>query len=85
MTGIAAGNSVRGGSSGCRDADGVEAIHAPYGDLYCRGTPGQGFTLVHYSDQHKRSLWDRGCMHRLLEGCSRGHMLYQRVSRLCFV
>jgi len=28
----------------------------------------QGLTLVHFSAQHKRFLWDRRCIHRSFEG-----------------
>jgi hypothetical protein len=29
----------------------------------------QGITLVHFSAQRKRFLWDRGCIKGLLRGC----------------
>jgi len=32
----------------------------------------QGLTLVHFSVQLKRFLWDRGCMQRLLTACLEG-------------
>jgi len=35
---------------------------------------GQGLTLVDFSDQHKRFLWNRGCVQGLFRGCSRGIM-----------
>jgi len=30
----------------------------------------QGLTLVHFSAQRKRILWDRGCIKGLFRGCS---------------
>ena len=33
---------------------------------------GQGLTLVHFSAQLKRFLWDRGCIEGLLRGCFAG-------------
>jgi len=33
---------------------------------------GQGLTLVHFSAQRKRFLWDRGCMKGLPWGCLGG-------------
>jgi len=30
---------------------------------------GQGLTLVHFSAQHKRIVWDRGCIQVLFRGC----------------
>jgi hypothetical protein len=32
---------------------------------------GQGLTLVHFSAQRKRFLWDRGCVQGVYRGCLR--------------
>ena len=34
----------------------------------------QGLTIVHFSAQLKRFLWNRGCMKGLLRGCLGGVM-----------
>jgi len=38
----------------------------------CRGASRQRLTLVHFSAQRKRFLWERGCMCGLIRGCLRG-------------
>ena len=45
----------------------------------------QGLTLVHFSVQRKRFLWDRGCVQGLLKGCLGGVRGYEGVSRVYFV
>jgi len=45
----------------------------------------QGFTLVHFSAQRKRFLWDKGCIQGLPEGCLGGIRGYQGVLRVYFV
>jgi hypothetical protein len=32
----------------------------------------QGLTLLHFSAQRERFLWDRGCIHGMLRGCLGG-------------
>ena len=36
--------------------------------VVAQGTQQQGLTLVHFSAQRKRFLWDRGCTYGLFEG-----------------
>ena len=38
----------------------------------CSEARQQGLTLVHFSAQRKRFLWDRGCIEGLFRGCSAG-------------
>ena len=45
----------------------------------------QGLTLVHFSAQRERFLWDRGCIQGLLMGCKGGVGGFQGVSRVYFV
>jgi hypothetical protein len=45
----------------------------------------QGLTLVHFSAQRKRFLWDRGRIQGLFMGCLRDVMGYQGVLRVYFV
>jgi len=40
----------------------------------------QGLTLVHFSAQRERFLWNRGCVERLFRGCSWGDMGCHGVS-----
>jgi hypothetical protein len=39
----------------------------------------QGLTLVHFSAQRKRLLWDRGWIQRLFRGCLRGVRGYEGI------
>jgi hypothetical protein len=45
----------------------------------------QGLTLVHFSAQLKRWLWDRGCMQGMFRGCSGGIRGCYGVCRVYFV
>ena len=45
----------------------------------------QGRTLVHFSAQRKRFLWDRGCIQGFLRGCVGGVRGYHGTFRVCFV
>jgi len=49
------------------------------------GTATQGHTLVHFSAQLKRLLWDRGCMQGLFGGCSGGVTKHKGVFSVYFV
>jgi len=42
----------------------------------------QGLTLVHFSAQCKRFLWDRGCIWGSLRGCLGGTRGCKRVFRV---
>jgi len=44
----------------------------------------QGLTLVHFSTQLRRFLWDRGCIYGVFWGCLGGVRGYQGVFRVCF-
>jgi len=45
----------------------------------------QGLTLVHFSAQRKRFVWNMGCMQGLFSGYSWGFRGYERVSWVFFV
>ena len=45
----------------------------------------QGLTLVHFSAQRERFLWDRGCAQGLFGGCLGGVWGYYGVSTVYFV
>ena len=45
----------------------------------------QGLTLVHFSAQLKRFLWDRGCIQALFRGGAGGIRGYCGVCRVYFV
>jgi len=45
----------------------------------------QGLTLVHFSAQLKRFVWDRGCIEGLFGGCSWGVWGHEGVQRVYFV
>ena len=66
------------------DAEGVMRQGYVDGDVILRPRR-QGLTLVHYSAQRKRFLWDRGCVQRLFRGCLRDVKRYQGVLRVYFV
>jgi len=42
----------------------------------------QGLTLVHFSAQHERFMWDRGYIAGLLRGCLGGARGYQGAFRV---
>jgi len=44
-----------------------------------------GLTLVHFSAQRKRFLWDRGFIQGLSRGCLAGVRVYEGVFRVLFV
>jgi len=46
---------------------------------------GQGPTLVHFSAQLRRIVWDRGSMKGLSRDCLGGLREYYGVCRMCFV
>jgi len=48
-------------------------------------TTDQGLTLLHFSAQRKRFVWDRGCIQWGLRGCVLGVRRYEGVSRGYFV
>ena len=50
----------------------------------CQVAHWQGLTLVLFSAQRKRFLWDRGCMWRLFGCCLGGVRGYKGVIRLYF-
>jgi hypothetical protein len=45
----------------------------------------QGFTLVHFSAQRKRFVWDRECIQGLFGVCLVGVRGYEGVPRVYFV
>jgi hypothetical protein len=45
----------------------------------------QGLTLVHFSAQRKRFLWDGGCIQGKFTVSSRGGRVYSGVQRVLFV
>ena len=45
----------------------------------------QGLTLVHFSAQLERFLWDKGCMQGLFRWCVGGFRGYEGVLRVYFV
>jgi len=45
----------------------------------------QGLTLVHFSAQRRRLLWDRGCIHGVFRGCLGGVRGYYGLFRVYFV
>ena len=51
----------------------------------CRSAPRQGLSLVHFSAQRKRFLWDRGCIKGLFRGCLDGVRGYQGLLDVYFV
>jgi len=52
-------------------APGTKRLKLKY-DKVLSSFAGQGLTLVHFSAQRKRFLWDRGCIEGLFRGCSGG-------------
>ena len=50
-----------------------------------RTTTIQGLTLVHFSAQCKRFLWDRGCIEWMFRRCLGGVRGYQGLCRVYFV
>jgi len=65
----------------CSAATTVTPMACPTRCTYCR----QGLTLVHFSAQRKRFLWDKGCNWGLFRGCSGGVEGYEGVFRVYFV
>jgi len=47
--------------------------------------PVKGLTLVHFSAQRKRFLWDRWCIQGLFKGCSGGMRRCSGALRVYFV
>ena len=48
-------------------------------------TSDQGLTLIHFSAQRKRFLWDKGCLFELFKGCLGGVRGYEGVFRVYIV
>jgi len=67
--------------------DDIQELHAAApgellaGDRRAR----QGLTLVHFSAQLKRFLWNKGCFQGLFTGCSSGVRGHEGVCRVYFV
>ena len=61
------------------------AAAAPAAAAPTSSASAQGLTLVHFSAQRKRYVWDRVCMLGLLRGCLLGVRGHWGASRVCFV